>query len=952
MAKKISANNKVSATNKTQPEIAAPLLPAWVGIIFTLAFVLILSLAGSMDSAVEKWTGLLSVVAIFTLLLIRNTTTVLKNYITPLFYSFVAYVIWGGISTLYAASGKFAISEFSKLLIALLVYLAVIFFTDSNESGFKRIACLIASIGCFFGILSVDAASFGLLFKIFKSILGQFTDVFNVNIMYEPGIRIFGIFGNANTYAGFMALAVLLSIYLVIHASTKNNKRIAVSLLAINSLSYLLAFSMGSLFMFLVACLIMIGISEKGTRVSLFVLMMETAVATFIFAFISMFGLGKTGAISLMPILALILNALSLYYLDEHLRPVLFKKMDSNIKSSLKIAALIVLIIAGYTFAAFFVSSQMSLTANQTAVMRAIYVPGGEYSLSVDSSAPVNLTIESQNQYDLMRHTSLILYTGTNEQKILFKVPDNSKIVKINFSSAVDNKLFKASYSGVTEGDIHLNYPLLPSFIANRVQDLFANENLVQRTVFFQDGLKLFSKSPIIGRGLGGFENGVYSVQDFYYQTKYAHNHYVQVLSDLGIIGFALFISLLGFSVLSVIKAKRQARSLFAVPVLASCTFQIFGQALVDAVWSMSVFLAFSAAVLAAITIFCSEPIKLKESFNRNRLRIIEKTILTVFTAVFILLISGNLAAQAQAKNGIESLDEIKRFILMDRFEYNDYKLSYIVNAPKENDSKVKAQADIYANELIKVESNSLTPYIMAYDYQSYLDYDAYLAAKNGIQYIKSNPNAWINIFDTFEEYIDPVGPNVDDAADRLRNPKNYIDNVLDIYNDLLQRNKTSLDDITLSPSNNAFIGKLLEIKATNLYSTDWVFTAIMTYAFDSACAVDANQDGLPDSMTVASGSAKGKENGVISVSDGTVISLDLYHKLHGKYTFKVETDTPQGIKIAYNSQDQSVTYSKREAFVTINLADNSNMDISKFTVTFPSSAEVDSITFTTKLEE
>jgi O-antigen ligase len=56
---------------------------------------------------------------------------------------------------------------------------------------------------------------------------------------------------------------------------------------------------------------------------------------------------------------------------------------------------------------------------------------------------------------------------------------------------------------------------------------------VVQRTIFFQDGLKLFSKSPVVGRGLGGFENGVYSVQDFYYETKYVHNHYIQVLSDL-----------------------------------------------------------------------------------------------------------------------------------------------------------------------------------------------------------------------------------------------------------------------------------------------------------------------------------------------------------------------------------------------------------------------------------
>ena len=70
-----------------------------------------------------------------------------------------------------------------------------------------------------------------------------------------------------------------------------------------------------------------------------------------------------------------------------------------------------------------------------------------------------------------------------------------------------------------------------------------------------------------------------------------------------------------------------------------------------------------------------------------------------------------------------------------------------------------------------------------------------------------------------------------------------------------------------------------------------------MTYAFDSVCAVDANLDGLPDSLNIAKGSAKGKEHGVISVTDNTVFDFNLYHKLRGKYTFKIETPTPQGIK-------------------------------------------------------
>jgi hypothetical protein len=152
-----------------------------------------------------------------------------------------------------------------------------------------------------------------------------------------------------------------------------------------------------------------------------------------------------------------------------------------------------------------------------------------------------------------------------------------------------------------------------------------------------------------------------------------------------------------------------------------------------------------------------------------------------------------------------------------------------------------------------------------------------------------------------------------------------------------------------LTPSNNAFIGKCLEIEATHLYNIDWVFTAIMTYAFDSVCAVDADQDGLPDSLAVLAGNAQGQEDGSIKVADNTTLEFNLYHKLHGKYTFKIETDTPQGIRIAYNDQEQNVIYTEDEAYFMIDLQDNSNGTLSKITVTLPSAAELKAITFTTE---
>ena len=949
MAKKIKPGDQ-TRSNQNQPVLEYDFQSEYkfrtIGIFITI---LLLTLAGSMDNVIEKWTGLVSAAAILVLLMMSRKKTVLRDCSSPLFYSVAAYIIWGGISTFYAASGKLAIFEFSKLLVAFCVYMTVLFITNHDQAKFKTISFIISAAGALYGFISVDAASNGILSKLFRSVIGIFTKNLEIS---QTGLRVQGIFGNANTYAGFMALAILLSLYLVLHAASRKEQITALILLAVNALSYLLAFSLGSIFIFFISCIAMIALTEKGNRVPVFLLMLETAIIAFLFAFIALIGLGKSGPISYIADLSLILSAALLALTDLRFRSFLSDRMNSNRKYLAGTILLLIILVSGYLSAAFLVSGKLTLDAD-TEVSRAIYVPAGEYSLIVKSSAPVDLLIESQNDIDLMRHTSSILYSGNNAEPISFQVPEHSKIVMIQFSAAdKDLQISGAEYTGTASGQIHLNYPLLPEIMANRLQNLLANENLVQRTIFFQDGIKLFTESPVIGRGLGGFENGVYTVQDFYYQTKYTHNHYIQVLCDLGIIGFLFFISILIASVAALVSARRKARALFAVPVLAACLVQMFGQALTDAIWSTGVFLGFAAAILALVTGFCSEPVRFREGTVEKRAVAAERLLLAGFAAVFVLLLSGNLYAQAQAKAGVENFDDIRRLIALDRFEYNDYKLSFINNAPKSNSEKVLEQAQIYADELSRVESNSLAPYIADFRFKTYYDSDAYDYAKQSLQQNRSNPAMWRSMFDIIEENIDPVGPNVQDAADRLGDGQYYIDGVVELYQLLLERNKNSLDTIMLTPANQAFIGKCLEIQATHLYSVDWVFTAMMSYAFDSVCAVDADQDGIPDSLTMLAGDIRALDNKRLSVSDDSVMELVLYHKLHGKYRLSIETTVPQqGLEVTYNEIPLSVRYEEDLAFVEIDLGDNSNKELSTFVVSFPAAAEIKSITFITELE-
>ena len=89
-------------------------------------------------------------------------------------------------------------------------------------------------------------------------------------------------------------------------------------------------------------------------------------------------------------------------------------------------------------------------------------------------------------------------------------------------------------YEGTSSGELKLKYKLLPEAIAGRIQTLRSEGNVVQRLVYVKDAMQLFRRSPVVGLGMGAFENGIYNVQSYHYETKYVHNHYVQTMVDTG----------------------------------------------------------------------------------------------------------------------------------------------------------------------------------------------------------------------------------------------------------------------------------------------------------------------------------------------------------------------------------------------------------------------------------
>lgn len=390
----------------------------------------------------------------------------------------------------------------------------------------------------------------------------------------------------------------------------------------------------------------------------------------------------------------------------------------------------------------------MELAAGE-GLRRSIYPAAGTYRLTWEGEGEVQVVIESQNREQAMMHTSTQLYRGTLDQAE-FTAPEDSLVVWLRFTAQTPAQMGRVSYAGAAgEGTVRLGYRLLPGFIANRLQGLRANQNAIQRLVFFEDGLKLFARSPVLGQGLGAFENGVRSVQSFEYDTKYAHNHYIQTLAETGLVGLALFLGLLGISARWIWRGRRQGLA----PALGGALAFMAGHAMVEFTFSIYCYLPMAFGVFAAVTLCCGDAAQAPGWLEKRGVKNGIVLGICVLMAVFMVLLGCNITAQnmVAADAGLESLERAAR---LDPFEKADHMLSYVVQVTgAEVDGTVREKADGYAARLERIESNIIPYYLAAYYLDTGRVEQGLEQAQRYVRYVAASGETWERTFRLLEEY-------------------------------------------------------------------------------------------------------------------------------------------------------------------------------------------------------
>ena len=715
---------------------------AWV----TVALCLALAVLGVLHfgGIGTKWLTLLAGIGVIALLVLGDRKRI-WNLPSLLLLGYAAFS-W--VTIFWAMSGKFHLREGSKILIAVFFFLLVAMHGRFDRAFARRVMGVIAGISALYALLSVEAVSTGIT----KLLLERLPAINTDNIAFNSA-RLYGIFGNSNIEASVFAIGVLLSVALVCGAEKRWQRVLFTVTLSVSAFAFLLVFSMGAIACFIAAVAVYLIFAGKGRSAAL-LRMLGAAVPTLVCGFIA-FALFNSERSAL--VLALLLaNAGVSVLLELTVSARLSAVLEQHEKLAFGVLIAVVLGAGVYAVAAMNVTGPYTFGPE---LYRSEQLSAGEHTIQVEADGAVTVRIYTQNAVQMMSSSSTELYNDVAEGTITITVPEG---VKTFFRLLAEPQVTVRRVLIDGSMELPLRYKLLPGFAAYRVQSFGMNNSTMLREMFWGDAVKLWKLSPIVGSGVGAFETGVTRVQDYPYETRYVHQHYLQILLEDGVAGLALYVGALVTMLLALWKRRKQtpeSQYYWLYPALCA-EFVMNGlQMLWDVSMSMIAFLCMTYAVYGLIVGAWAEPFaekaaaaeengrKKKTQAKRLDPSLLARNIGIGFTVVVVLTLCGNLYATSKANAPAGSTDEfmsnLSAAARLDLYEGNDKKLSYVVASLNEGGEAYRAQADEYAAQLSKVQSNTIPRYLVGYYLQTGQYDKAIDEAILGATYSASNADTW-----------------------------------------------------------------------------------------------------------------------------------------------------------------------------------------------------------------
>lgn len=713
---------------------------------------------------------------------------------------FLGFALMNGFAAIYAPIGSYAVAEFNKFIVSF--SLAALLLARCDRRHVRGLLWGLAAVCAVLALVCVDMGCWTKIFEAFNSLMTRLGMDFSGNLEKIDKWRLNGLYSDANITGGLLGPVVFVCMYLLRSSGKRWQKALACLLLGVNSVGFLTAMSRGAIGVFTVTALVYLAVERKD-RLGLFLLMVNTAVCMLGFGGAALLYMGDG---SVVPDLLCFVCGGVLFLLDWLVFSRLERLLEGKAKLLTAVFGAVVLV------AVVFIVAALNLTGAYTfqsagSFYRSIRLPQGDYQVSSEWEGPevpqVNIYCVDRRQA-LMKETTP-LYEGPLDQAA-FTLPEDG--LRVVFSITGKAGVTLHSLEPAEDVSIPLKYKLLPEMISQRLHDgLFEGYSFLMRTQYYKDGWKLFLRSPVYGFGLGSTEGWLTSLQPFYYESLYLHNHILQVMCDMGLAGLVFWVVFLGGVLWLLVRRLRVERDSLAA-VLLACWVMMFFHGLFEIDFSIRCFQCEAWLLLLLPVILYTKPLS-----SEKQARILSAAV-ALFMWVYMGVFAGLLESRRMANREMETfvpsgvtefMETTERCIKMNLFDPEQAQLNYVGNAVLLDGTKYNYRMRLCVEALRASGTYTACSGLAEYYYLPRGEYEEMFAcSRDGLAQEASVSDAWNQEFDFYRQ---KVLPQMDaDSIDI------FIYGIRTLKADLDTFSQGRMEEIVLTAENENFLRQIQEL--------------------------------------------------------------------------------------------------------------------------------------------